>query len=37
MKLSMIGRGRSRGNAAFADKVLSAMRQHFGGHDEKEA
>ena len=25
----------SRGNADFADKVLSAMRKEFGGHDEK--
>jgi len=25
----------SRGNADFADKVLSAMRKQFGGHDEK--
>lgn len=25
----------SRGNAEFADKVLSAMRKQFGGHDEK--
>ena len=26
----------SRGNAGYADKVLSAMRQAFGGHDEKK-
>jgi 6-phosphogluconate dehydrogenase len=26
----------SRGEADFADKVLSAMRKQFGGHDEKE-
>jgi 6-phosphogluconate dehydrogenase len=26
----------SRGEAAFADKVLSAMRHQFGGHDEKK-
>jgi 6-phosphogluconate dehydrogenase len=26
----------SRGNAAYADKVLSAMRQAFGGHEEKK-
>jgi len=26
----------SRGNADFADKVLSAMRKEFGGHDEKK-
>jgi 6-phosphogluconate dehydrogenase len=25
----------SRGNADYADKLLSAMRQAFGGHDEK--
>ena len=25
----------SRGSADFADKVLSAMRKEFGGHDEK--
>jgi 6-phosphogluconate dehydrogenase len=27
----------SRGNADFADRVLSAMRKEFGGHDEKVA
>jgi 6-phosphogluconate dehydrogenase len=27
----------SRGDADFADKLLSAMRQQFGGHDEKPA
>jgi 6-phosphogluconate dehydrogenase len=27
----------SRGSADFADKVLSAMRKEFGGHDEKSA
>jgi 6-phosphogluconate dehydrogenase len=27
----------SRGNADFADKVLSAMRHAFGGHEEKKA
>jgi 6-phosphogluconate dehydrogenase len=27
----------SRGNADFADKILSAMRHAFGGHDEKKA
>ena len=26
----------SRGNADFADRVLSAMRKQFGGHDEKK-
>ena len=27
----------SRGEADFADKLLSAMRQQFGGHQEKPA
>ena len=27
----------SRGNATYGDKVLSAMRQQFGGHHEKQA
>jgi 6-phosphogluconate dehydrogenase len=27
----------SRGNADFADRILSAMRQEFGGHQEKPA
>ena len=27
----------SRGEADFADKLLSAMRKQFGGHDEKAA
>ena len=27
----------SRGEADFADKLLSAMRKQFGGHDEKHA
>jgi len=27
----------SRGNAGYADKVLSAMRRAFGGHEEKKA
>ena len=26
----------SRGEADFADRVLSAMRKEFGGHDEKK-
>jgi 6-phosphogluconate dehydrogenase (decarboxylating) len=26
----------SRGGADFADRVLSAMRKQFGGHDEKK-
>ncbi|HEU0231026.1 MAG TPA: decarboxylating 6-phosphogluconate dehydrogenase [Burkholderiaceae bacterium] len=32
---ALFGRFQSRGNADFADKVLSAMRKEFGGHDEK--
>lgn len=32
---SLHERFNSRGNAEFADKVLSAMRKQFGGHDEK--
>jgi 6-phosphogluconate dehydrogenase len=27
----------SRGNADYADKVLSAMRHAFGGHEEKHS
>jgi 6-phosphogluconate dehydrogenase len=27
----------SRGEATYADKLLSAMRKQFGGHDEKPA
>jgi 6-phosphogluconate dehydrogenase len=27
----------SRGEADFADRILSAMRKEFGGHDEKPA
>ena len=30
-------RFQSRGNADYADKLLSAMRKQFGGHDEKKA
>jgi 6-phosphogluconate dehydrogenase len=26
----------SRGNADYADRLLSAMRKQFGGHDEKK-
>jgi 6-phosphogluconate dehydrogenase len=33
---ALYGRFQSRGNADFADKVLSAMRKEFGGHDEKK-
>lgn len=32
---ALFGRFASRGNASFADKLLSAMRKEFGGHDEK--
>ncbi len=27
----------SRGEADFADRILSAMRKEFGGHDERPA
>jgi len=27
----------SRGEADFADRILSAMRKEFGGHDEKKS
>jgi 6-phosphogluconate dehydrogenase len=33
---SLYERFTSRGDADFADKVLSAMRKEFGGHDEKK-
>jgi 6-phosphogluconate dehydrogenase len=33
---ALFGRFESRGNADFANKVLSAMRKQFGGHDEKK-
>jgi 6-phosphogluconate dehydrogenase len=32
---ALFGRFQSRGNADYADRVLSAMRKQFGGHDEK--
>jgi 6-phosphogluconate dehydrogenase len=32
---ALFGRFASRGNADYADRVLSAMRKQFGGHDEK--
>ena len=32
---SLYSRFSSRGEADFADKILSAMRKQFGGHDEK--
>jgi 6-phosphogluconate dehydrogenase len=31
---ALFSRFQSRGNAAYADRVLSAMRQQFGGHEE---
>ena len=33
---ALSSRFESRGNAAYADRVLSAMRKQFGGHDEKK-
>jgi 6-phosphogluconate dehydrogenase len=33
---ALFARFASRGNADFADQVLSAMRKQFGGHDEKK-
>jgi 6-phosphogluconate dehydrogenase len=34
---ALFGRFASRGNDLFANKVMSAMRHAFGGHDEKPA
>ena len=34
---ALYSRFASRGNDLFADKLLSAMRKEFGGHDEKPA
>ena len=34
---ALFGRFTSRGNDEFADRVMSAMRHAFGGHDEKPA
>ena len=34
---ALFSRFQSRGNAGFADRVLSAMRKQFGGHVEKSA
>ncbi len=41
MQLGMIGsalfaRFSSRGNADYADRLLSAMRRQLGGHEEKK-
>lgn len=33
---ALFGRFASRGNADYADRVLSAMRKQFGGHEEKK-
>jgi 6-phosphogluconate dehydrogenase len=33
---ALFGRFSSRGNADYADRLLSAMRKQFGGHDEKK-
>ena len=33
---ALFSRFGSRGNAAFADRLLSAMRKQFGGHVEKK-
>ena len=35
LSAALFARFASRGEADFADKVLSAMRKEFGGHDEK--
>jgi len=34
---ALFSRFESRGNADYADKLLSAMRKQFGGHDERHA
>ncbi len=34
---ALFGRFESRGDADYADRILSAMRKQFGGHDEKKA
>ena len=35
LSAALFDRFESRGDADFADKILSAMRKEFGGHDEK--
>jgi 6-phosphogluconate dehydrogenase len=35
LSAALFDRFESRGSADFADKILSAMRKEFGGHDEK--
>jgi 6-phosphogluconate dehydrogenase len=34
---ALFSRFESRGDADYADRLLSAMRKQFGGHDEKPA
>jgi 6-phosphogluconate dehydrogenase len=36
MSAALFGRFQSRGNADYADRLLSAMRRQFGGHNEKK-
>jgi 6-phosphogluconate dehydrogenase len=36
LSAALFSRFDSRGNAGYADKLLSAMRKQFGGHDEKK-
>jgi 6-phosphogluconate dehydrogenase len=36
LSAALFGRFESRGEAEYADRVLSAMRKQFGGHDEKK-
>ena len=36
LSAALFGRFASRGEADYADRVLSAMRKQFGGHDEKK-
>ena len=33
---ALFGRFESRGEVDYADRLLSAMRKQFGGHDEKK-
>jgi 6-phosphogluconate dehydrogenase len=36
LSAALFARFESRGDAVFADKLLSAMRKQFGGHEEKK-
>jgi 6-phosphogluconate dehydrogenase len=36
IRAALFSRFESRGNADYADRLLSAMRKQFGGHDEKK-